>query len=160
MKKIIFIITLLSAYLSYGQTIETGSAEKVVEKPDNIYTSAAIETLPEYPGGFIKFYKDFNKKFKLKVDEDLKGRIFLNFVIEKNGTLSNIRVLRDLGFGTGKEVVRVIRLLKKWKTGMQNAQPVRVRYSLPIMIDIKANTDFNQFNPPVYKTYIEELKDK
>jgi protein TonB len=159
MKKIIFIITLLSVYFSYGQTIETNSIEKVIEKPDYIYSSAGIEIRPEYSRGNNKFYKDFNKEFKLKVDKDLQGRVFITFVVEINGTLSNIKVIRDLGFGSGKETIRALTTMSKWKPGKQNAQPVRVKYSLPIGIDIKANTDFNQFNPPMHKN-IEELKDK
>jgi hypothetical protein len=160
MKKIFFIIISLSVYFSYGQTIEIGSAEKMIEKPDQIYSSAGIETLPVYPRGMTRFIEDFNKEFKLKVDEDLKGRIFLEFVVEINGTLSNIKVIRDLGFGSGKEAIRVLRILPKWKSGMHNAQSIRVRYLLPIGIDIKANTDFNQYSPPINKNNIQELRDK
>jgi hypothetical protein len=180
------IIALLSISFSYGQnsdtnkketaklpepviirssndseiTIDAPTNEVVVEKPDYIYSSAGIEVQPEYSEGRMKFIEDFNKKFRLKVDQDLKGRIFLEFVVERNGTLSNIKVIRDLGFGSGKEAVRVIQSLPKWKPAVQEGKTLRVRYSLPLMIDIKADTDFNQYTPPASNKNIQELKDK
>ena len=180
------IIALLSISFSYGQntdtnkkqtaklpepviirssndseiTIDAPSDEAVVEKPDYIYSSAGIEVQPEYPGGWAKLMEDFNKNFRLKVNEDLKGRIFLEFVVERNGTLTDMKVIRDLGFGSGKEAVRVIQALPKWNPGIHEGKILRVRYSIPFRIDIKANTDFNQYILPVNNKSIQELKDK
>ncbi|MBC7438691.1 MAG: energy transducer TonB, partial [Flavobacterium sp.] len=58
----------------------------------------------------------------------------VQFVVEKDGKLTDIKILRDLGFGTGKEAIRVLNSSPKWKPGIQNGRPVRVLYNLPISI--------------------------
>ncbi|WP_310555983.1 energy transducer TonB [Flavobacterium sp.] len=105
----------------------------------NIYNSAGIEVKPEYPGGIAKFYKYVSDKFKYPDDvEELKGKIFVEFVVEKDGSLTDIKVLRDVGHGTGAEAIRLLKTVPKWKPGVMNGKNVRVRYSLPITIDIKS----------------------
>ncbi|HTG67178.1 MAG TPA: energy transducer TonB, partial [Flavobacterium sp.] len=58
----------------------------------------------------------------------------VSFVVEKDGSLTDIKVLRDIGYGTGKEAIRVLQKSPKWNPGIQNGKPVRVQYSLPITI--------------------------
>jgi protein TonB len=58
--------------------------------------------------------------------------VFVSFVIEKNGTLSNFVVERPAGNGFDEEALRVLKLAKAWKPGMQSGQPVRVKYVIPI----------------------------
>lgn len=148
-------------------TIEQLSKQKntvVEESPDVVYSSAGIDVLPEYIGSQTKFYTDFNKIFKLEADnEDIKGRVFVEFIVEKNGTLSNIKIIRDLqGVSAGKKVVETLAKMPKWKPGMQNEETLRIRYSIPIIIDIKAKTDSNSYYPAVPNKNIEikELKSK
>ncbi len=117
----------------------TGNSDdnKVVED-NNVYSSAGIEVQPEFPGGAAGFAKYVQKNYRTpEVDQDLKGRVFVEFVVEKDGTLSDVKVIRDLGFGTGAEAIRMLRNAPKWKPGIQNGKTIRVRYSLPIMLDIK-----------------------
>ena len=64
----------------------------------------------------------------------MKGKIFIQFVVEKDGSLTDIKVMRDLGYGTGAEAIRVLKKSPKWKPGIQNGRAVRVLYSLPISI--------------------------
>lgn len=105
---------------------------KIVEDSNQIYT--AVEVKPDFPGGIQKFYDFVGKNYKVPEDEDIKGKVFVQFVVEKDGTLTDIKVVRDLGFGTGKEAIRVLKKSPKWKPGIQNGRPVRVLYSLPISI--------------------------
>lgn len=105
---------------------------KIVEDSNQIYT--AVEVKPDFPGGIQKFYDFVGKNYKVPEDEDIKGKVFVQFVVEKDGTLTDIKVIRDLGFGTGKEAIRVLKKSPKWKPGIQNGRPVRVLYSLPISI--------------------------
>ena len=65
----------------------------------------------------------------------IKGKVFVTFVVEIDGTLTNIKVLRDLGFGTGKEAIRVLEQSPKWIPGRQKGMIVRSTYSLPIDIN-------------------------
>lgn len=76
------------------------------------------------------------KNYKLPDVKSLKGRVFVEFIIESDGGIGEVKMFKDLGFGTGDEVVRVIKNSPKWKPGVQYGKSVRVRYSMPIAIDI------------------------
>lgn len=106
----------------------------VVEEDNNIYNTAGIEVKPDFPGGLEKFYKFVGKNFQVPEEDGLKGKIFVTFVVEKDGSLTDIKVLRDIGYGTGKEAIRVLKSCPKWNPGEQNGKKVRVLYSLPITI--------------------------
>ncbi|WP_306353981.1 energy transducer TonB [Flavobacterium sp. '19STA2R22 D10 B1'] len=100
---------------------------------------SGLEVKPDFPGGMAKFYAYVAKNFRTpEVSSDLKGRVIVNFVVEKDGSLSDIKVVRDLGFGTGKEAIRLLKASPKWSPGIQNGRPVRVLYSLPIVVDVKS----------------------
>jgi len=107
---------------------------QVVEEDNNIYNTAGIEVKPDFPGGLDKFYKFIGKNFQTPEEEGLSGKIFVTFVVEKDGSLTDIKVLRDIGYGTGKEAIRVLKSCPKWNPGEQNGKKVRVLYSLPISI--------------------------
>ena len=107
----------------------------VVEEDNSIYNTAGIEVKPDYPGGMEKFYKYVQKNFSAPEDEDFPGgKVYVNFVVEKDGSLTDIKVIRDAGYGTGKEALRVIRSCPKWNPGEQNGKKVRVLFSLPITV--------------------------
>lgn len=106
----------------------------VVEEDNNIYNTAGIEVKPDFPGGIEKFYKFVAKNYQVPEEEGLKGKVFVSFVVEKDGSLTDIKVIRDIGYGTGKEAIRVLKSCPKWNPGEQNGKKVRVLYSLPINI--------------------------
>ena len=85
-----------------------------------------------------EFLNAVGKRFKTPELEELKTlKVLVFFVIEKDGTLSNIRVTRDPGYGLGKEAIRVLNSIKtKWTPGYKNGQPVRTAYNLPITVNI------------------------
>lgn len=96
-----------------------------------------IETQPEFPGGVEAFYKFIGENFKMPPEADknkVYGKLYLQFVVEKEGSLSEIKVLKDLGYGLGSEAIRVLKLSPKWTSGTINGKPVRILYSLPITI--------------------------
>jgi protein TonB len=107
---------------------------QVVEEDNQIYNTAGIEVKPDFPGGLEKFYKFIGKNFQVPEEDGLKGKIFVTFVVEKDGSLTDIKVVRDIGYGTGKEAIRVLKSCPKWNPGEQNGKKVRVLYSLPISI--------------------------
>ncbi|MFN3753252.1 energy transducer TonB [Flavobacterium sp.] len=111
-----------------------GTGPSVVEEDNNIYNTAGIEVKPDFPGGLEKFYKFIGKNFQVPEEDGLKGKIFVTFVVEKDGSLTDIKVIRDIGYGTGKEAIRVLKSCPKWNPGEQNGKKVRVLYSLPISI--------------------------
>lgn len=105
-----------------------------------IETTVSLEVQPQYPGGIGAFLKTVGKNFKTpSVDEGIKTlQVMVYFVIEKDGSLSNIRVTRDPGYSLGKEAARVLNNMKtKWSPGYKNGQPVRTAYNLPITINVE-----------------------
>jgi len=108
-----------------------GDKDAKIVEDNTVYN--AVEVRPDFPGGIQKFYDFVGKNYRVP-EEDIKGKIFVQFVVEKDGTLTDIKVMRDLGYGTGAEAIRVLKKSPKWKPGIQNGRPVRVLYSLPINI--------------------------
>ena len=111
--------------------------EIVEEEAEEIFV--VVETDPEFPGGkkaMLKFLADNIVYPQQAKDNKIEGKVFVTFVVEKDGTISNIKILRDIGGGCGAEVVRVVKLMPKWKPGMQRGNPVRVQYNLPVQFTL------------------------
>jgi len=100
-----------------------------------VYGPNSIDFMPEPVGGAAAWNKFLSKNLRFPAaaqDEGVGGRVYLSFIIEKDGTLSHIVVDKAAGHGFDEEALRVLKLAKAWKPGMQNGQPVRVKYSIPI----------------------------
>jgi len=97
-----------------------------------------LDKKPEFPGGIGKFYKYVASKFASPVINDEKiVRIYVSFVVEKDGTMSNFQVINNPGYGLDKEAIRVLKSLRtKWSPGMVGSKPVRTAYRLPISVQI------------------------
>lgn len=119
----------------YNRNNNNPIAEVVREDEENqVYNTAGLEVMPEFPGGqetLERFLKDNYKN----PQKDLKGRVYATFIIEKDGSLSDIKILRDIGYGTGAEAIRVLKLSPKWSPGKQNNKVVRVLKAIPIAVD-------------------------
>lgn len=92
---------------------------------------------PQFPGGIEKFYMFVGQNFKMPEEfskQKKDGKIFIEFMVEKDGSLSEFKVVKDLGYGVGEEAIRILKLSPKWIPGTENNQAVRVMYSLPITI--------------------------
>jgi len=111
--------------------------DKTNVSDNTVYNTAGIEVKPEFPGGIDEFYKFISKNYNCPKVEKLAGKVYVTFIIEKDGSLTDIKVLRDIGYGTGKEAIRVLELSPKWLPGEQNGKKVRCTYSLPIAIMAK-----------------------
>lgn len=95
----------------------------------------SLEVQPTYPGGMDKFYKYLAKSIRypaLAQENNIQGKVFLSFIIEKNGSLTDIKVERNLGYGTDEEAIRVLMSSPRWLPGIQNGKAVRVKYNIPI----------------------------
>lgn len=116
-------------------TILLSSKNTMAQSDDVLYSTAGIEVKPTFPSGINEFYQFIGKNFQTPKVEGLKGKIYVTFVIEKDGSVMDIKILRDIGYGTGEEAVRVLKECPKWNPGIQNGKAVRVLYSLPITIN-------------------------
>ncbi|RDI58238.1 energy transducer TonB [Flavobacterium glaciei] len=118
---------------------ETGiETVKPVDLGNTIVSSVTLDKLPEFPGGINKFYNYVGNNFeKQEIDGSGSIRVYVSFVIERDGSMTDIQVKRDPGYGLGKEAVRVLKSLKtKWTPGMIAGKPVRTAYNLPITIQM------------------------
>jgi len=114
--------------------------EAITEGKSGTDVFVAVEVEPSFPGGMLAFLNYVAKNYQFPPaakEQGVNGKVILNFIVEKDGTLSNIKIVRDLGFGTGLEAVRILEKSPIWKPGIQNGRPVRVSYSLPINLQIK-----------------------
>lgn len=109
--------------------------ETINKDGNEIYNPLDIEIKPEFPGGTVNFHQFIDDNYKKSNKKPtLQGKLFATFIIEKDGSLSNIKVLRDIGFDTGKELIRVLKLSPKWKPGKQNDKEIRTLYSLVVPV--------------------------
>ncbi|MFD2582864.1 TonB family protein [Pedobacter vanadiisoli] len=126
------------SYLPKTTETETNSLKS--ENIDKVYDFVSIEKQPEFPGGIAKFYKYIGgsiKYPKLAQENNVQGKVFLSFVVEKDGSLSDIQITRGLGSGTDEEAIRVLKESPKWNPGIQNGLAVRVKYNINVNFMLK-----------------------
>jgi len=99
-----------------------------------------VEQDPEFPGGVEALYKFVQQNIKypqLAKENNITGRVFVQFVVEKDGSVSNVRAARDIGGGCGAEAVRVVKSMPKWTPGKQRGKAVRAAYTLPVNFNLQ-----------------------
>lgn len=110
-----------------------------VSSPDSDPVFITVEKEPEFKGGISEFYQFLGKNLKYPdamLRKNVQGKVFISLTVEKDGSLSDIKVEKDIGFGAADEAIRVLKLSPNWEPGYQNGQRVRVRYTLPISFKI------------------------
>jgi protein TonB len=99
-----------------------------------------VENMPEFPGGrgALMKYLATNIKYPPYAKEaGIQGRVFINFVVETDGSITAVKVLRGIGGGCDEEAIRVVKSMPKWKPGMQRGKPVRVSFNLPVKFTLQ-----------------------
>ena len=102
---------------------------------NEVQNLATVDVYPEFPGGMDGWAKYIQKNLRypsMASENGVQGKVFLSFVVEKDGTITDVKVTRGIGYGCDDEAMRVIKKSPRWKAGMQNNLPVRVRYNMPI----------------------------
>ncbi|TSD63884.1 TonB family protein [Inquilinus sp. KBS0705] len=117
--------------------VADGPDEKLgdAQQQNNSQVFMAVEQQPTFPGGQIAFEKYIAKNIKYPTkarESKTEGRVIITFVVEKDGSLSDFKVVRGLGNGTDEEALRVLQQSPNWKPGVQNGRLVRVQYTIPI----------------------------
>lgn len=105
--------------------------EKIVEP--EIFT--VVEQMPTFPGGDAEMIKYLAKNIKYPAiarDNGIEGTVVLEFIVDENGKISEIKERKGLGGGCTQEAIRVVNTMPEWKPGKQNGRPVKVRFNLPI----------------------------
>ncbi|MBQ5891053.1 MAG: energy transducer TonB [Bacteroidales bacterium] len=98
-----------------------------------------VEVQPEFPGGMDSMYAYIVKNLKYPEaakEKGIEGRVFVSFIIEKDGSISNILIKRAIGGGCEEAAVEMIKNMPKWKPGKQRGKPVRFQFVLPIKFEL------------------------
>lgn len=127
----------VTGYLS-SQKVET-SGTKHVASQEVIKDFASVDVIPEFPGG-MKGWGEYLQS-ALKYPEEAKknkitGRVILSFIVLKNGSITDVKVLRGIGGGADEEALRVVKESPKWKPGKLKGEPVNVPYTMPIFFQL------------------------
>ena len=123
---------------------QTDSVAVVDEEP----VFVVVEQDPQYPGGYEAMYKFLASNIvypKQAKENGVTGKVFVSFVIEKDGSVTNVKLVRDPGCGLGEEAVRVVKMMPRWKPGMQRGTPVRTQFMLPINFELQGEEPHHGF---------------
>jgi periplasmic protein TonB len=110
------------------------------ESAEEVQIFMVVESMPEFPGGEAALYKYLaeNIKYPLMAKESgIQGRVFVTFVVERDGSVTDVRVLRGIGGGCDEEAIRVVEGMPKWTPGKQRGKSVRVQYNLPVKFTLQ-----------------------
>jgi protein TonB len=98
-----------------------------------------VESMPNFPGGEAAriLYLNENIKYpQMARESGIQGRVFVTFVVERDGRVTDVKVLRGIGGGCDEEAIRVIQNMPKWEPGKQRGKPVRVQFNMPILFKL------------------------
>lgn len=115
-----------------------GAVVEAAPVEEQVFT--VVEQNPEFPGGISEMYKYLNKNMKYPSAAsraNVSGKVFLTFVVNTDGSIQDVAVLKGLGFGCDEEAKRVVQAMPKWKPGKQSGRSVRVKYNLPISFQLE-----------------------
>ena len=133
----------INAEVSQEEIIE----EYVYEAPEieeeeigeaEIFT--VVEQMPEFPGGVAEMTRFIQKNIKYPMmarESDIQGRVYINFVVEPDGSVSNVTVMRGIGGGCDEEAVRIVNMMPKWNPGKQRGVAVRCSFTVPIVFRLQ-----------------------
>lgn len=110
--------------------------EEIVEA--EIFT--VVEQMPEFPGGAAEMTRFIQKNIKYPMmarESDIQGRVYINFVVEPDGSVSNVTVMRGIGGGCDEEAVRIVNMMPKWNPGKQRGIAVRCSFTVPIVFRLQ-----------------------
>ena len=100
-----------------------------------------VETVPEFPGGIEPMHQFLRENIVFPAEareRSIQGTVFVTFVVERDGRISDVRMLRGIGGGADEEAIRVISMMPNWTPGKQDGEPVRVQFNMPIRFALAA----------------------
>jgi protein TonB len=109
-------------------------------EPEQALELFAVEQQPEFPDGTAALYKWLGQNIKYPAiarENGIEGQVVLSFVVEKDGSITDIKPLRELGGGCTDEAIRVVKMMPKWRPGKQNGRAVKVKYTLPVKFKLE-----------------------
>ena len=112
----------------------------LAERKDTINVYDCVEQMPSFPGGSqkLKEFIEENLRYPKELEETcVQGRVIVRFIVERNGKLSNVKVVKSVDPVLDKEALRIVKLMPRWIPGRQNGITVRVKFYIPIIFRLK-----------------------
>jgi TonB family protein len=136
------LLIILSLFLFSGNIY----AQLKVIKTDTSYSDVltVVDVAPTFPGGDEKLYEFLGENMIYPAEakeKGIEGIVYVNFIVEKDGSLSNARILRDIGGGCGEEVLRVVSIMPPWNPGKQKGEVVRVNFNFPVKLSLSSHDE-------------------
>jgi len=103
-----------------------------------------VEKPPQFPGGEkarFQFISDNIKYPQIAREKGIQGTVYISFIIEPDGTITNIKVRKGIGGGCDEECVRIVKMMPPWEPGTQRGKPVRVSFNMPIKFTLDSGTE-------------------
>lgn len=122
----------------YNPIIESELEEEEEEAEEQVFM--VVESMPQFPGGDVALMKYLGENInypKAARESGIQGRVFVSFVVEKDGKVTNIIILRGIGGGCDEEAIKVVQEMPEWIPGKQRGMPVRVQFNLPINFTLR-----------------------
>ena len=145
-KLYLFVLFIVSINFIHGQISQDSL---ILSAKNNSLIFTLVEQMPQFPrgaNGRIK-YLDENIVYPMEaIRRGIQGKIYVTFIVERDGSVSNVRLLRGIGGGCNEEAIRVIENMPKWIPGIQKGKPVRVRFNIPIIFRLGSNKIDNEYN--------------
>lgn len=129
------------------QTASEVSARKAVTVDGEIF--AAVDQQPQFPGGIknlMEYLSDNLKYPEAAKKANIEGRVFVSFVVTKTGEITDVKILKGIGYGADEEAVRVVERMPRWTPAEQDGQKVNVKYNLPINFQLENTADKSAAN--------------
>ena len=126
-------VALMMLVLFFSFTTSTAQTKK------NDMVFDVVEVMPQFPGGQIAMLKYIMENIKYPeqaMKKGIQGRVAVRFIVEKDGSISNVSPIHPVHPLLDKEAIRVVKSMPKWSPGKQNGKPVRVRFNLPVMFKL------------------------
>ena len=134
MKQFGFLMLFLSLTLIFNTKLAAQENTKNASKTNDSEILTKVDVKPEYPGGIQAFYQYFMKNIKIQENSKANGKLQMSFIVEKDGSLTDIIVVKDENTNLGDAATVVLQKSPNWIPGMQKGKVVRVQYNLPIKI--------------------------
>ncbi len=138
LRNILAITAMLISYSTIQAQVVIEDNAVVNEDENQIFVF--VEEYPEFPNGEENLYKYLGSNIKYPHDaleNGIQGTVVVKFVVEKDGSISNVKAVRKIGGGCDEEAVRVVKRMPRWKPGKQSGKPVRTEFTLPIQFKLK-----------------------
>lgn len=138
MKKCFFLISLFIAFVANMNL-------KAETLSDDIYV--LVEQMPEFPGGEQELWNFLSSNMRypvIAVENNIEGEVVVQFIVEKDGSITDVQVVKSVDPSLDKEAVRMVRIMPKWNAGMQQGKPVRVKYIVPVKFTLGHKIKFRK----------------